>query len=82
MKKLSKSTPVYNTDLSVRAKNILYNNGDLFGVEVVPGEPEILTVAHLATGSKRHLRFRRGAGPKTLKEIEDLCTRAGLRMRD
>ena len=81
MKKVSKSTPVYNTDLSVRAKNILYNNGDLFGVEC-SREPEILTVSHLATGSKRHLRFRRGAGPKTLKEIEDLCTRAGLKMRD
>ena len=82
MKKIKKSLPVIRSDMSVRAKNILYNNSDLFGVEIIPGYPEVLTVGHLATGSKRELRFRRGAGTKTIKEIEDLCTRAGIKMKD
>ena len=82
MKTISKSLPIFYSDLSVRAKNILLNNGDLFGVEVIPGYPYDLTVAHLAKGSKRELSFRRGAGPKSIKEIENLCARAGVKMKE
>lgn len=82
MIKIKRSLPVIHCDISVRARNVLCNNSDLFGVEIVPGYPEVLTVGHLATGSKRELRHRRGAGNKTLKEIEDLCSRAGIKMKD
>ena len=81
MKKIKKILPVFDIDISVRAKNILLNNSDLFGVQIVPGHPYDLTIAHLAKGSKRQLSFRRGAGQKTIEEIDDLCSRAGIEMQ-
>lgn len=82
MKSVLKNTYVFDCELSTRARNVLLNNSDLFGVEPIPGHPRRLMVKDLKNGSRRDLKFTEGVGQKTYKEIMDLCTKAGIRMKD
>lgn len=62
-------TPLRDMGMSVRARNVCIRF-------------ELMTAGHIATAGREYLRTRRGCGPGTIYEIENVLNYLGLQLAD
>lgn len=82
MEKVDKETPILESPVSTRARLLLIRSAHIFRVNWIAMADSRFVVEDLEKGSLKELKMQRGAGRKTVDEIQDLCTRAGIKMKE
>lgn len=81
--KIDKDSFIRDCNLSVRTQNVLYNNAEAFGVERASWIMySNLKVSDIGNLSLRVIGGFRNCGTKTLSEIKELCTKAGVELKE
>ena len=80
MIKITRHSLVDNCGFSLRARNVLINNSENFGVQWTPEDACKLKLSHLEGFSLIKLNSLRNSGKKTVAEIVDCCRKAGVKL--
>ena len=82
MEEITKETFIEYCGLSNRTRNLLHRNSDLFGLHYLDDPLKQIRVEDLSRVKYRDLKALRGAGPSSLQEIVELCSRTGVSLKE
>jgi len=77
--KMDNNSFIRDCKLTLRTQNMLYNNSQVFGVAyITPITKSNLRVLDIGKLSLKDIGTFRNCGKKTLSEINELCQRTGV----